>query len=97
MPILMRGKRVGVERLGKAKKDNLSMLAMPEDASAVGLIRYVGKDASPDLQVGQKVYYGKNHHQIKIQGADILVMDEEEIYAVVEESQNDETPTSSSA
>lgn len=83
MQVLMRGKKVGVERL--AKSTSASFLAMPEDSSAVGTIRYVGKDLSnSDLKVGMKVYYGKNRHEIKMNGLDIFVMEEDNVYAVVE-------------
>ena len=79
--IIMRGKRVAVERLVKATAGN-SMFAMPEDASAVGLIKYVGNEVS-GLSIGQKVYYGKNRHELKMEGKDILIMDEDNIYAIV--------------
>lgn len=83
MPVRMRGKRVGVEQVGKTSNTK-TLLAMPEDASAVGIIRYVGHVDS-HLQVGVKVYFGKNHHQLRINGANILVMDEDNVYAIVED------------
>lgn len=92
MQVLMRGKRVGVEKLGKVSNSK-AYLAMPEDASAVGFIRFLGKDlVNTDLKVGMKVYYGKNRHELKMNGTDILVMDEDNVYAIVEE-QNAEVPT----
>lgn len=84
MPVQMRGKRVGVEQLKKAS-NNTSLLAMPEDASAVGIIQFRGSDTANDLQVGTKVYYGKNYHQLRMNGMNILVMDEDNVYAVVAE------------
>lgn len=85
MQVQMRGKRVGVEKLGRATNTK-TFLAMPEDASAVGTIRYVGKDLeNSELKVGMKVYYGKNRHELKMNGTDILVMDEDNIYAIVAE------------
>jgi len=85
MSVQMRGKRVGIEKLGKSSGAKNSFLAMPDDSSAVGYIRFLGKDLqNSDLKVGMKVYYGKNRHEIKINGADILVMDEDNIYAVTE-------------
>lgn len=89
MPVLMRGKRVGVEKLGKASSSK-AFLAMPEDASAVGHIRYLGKDlVNSDLKVGMKIYYGKNRHELKMNGVDILVMEEDNVYAVVEEEREE--------
>lgn len=82
MSVLMRGKKIGVEKLGKSSQTK-AFLAMPEDASAVGYIRYLGTDlANSDLKIGMKVYYGKNRHEMKMNGIDILVMEEENIYAV---------------
>jgi len=86
MQVLMRGKRVGVERPGRAQKND-SLIAMPEDTSAIGYIKYLGKDLqSSDLRVGMKVCYGKNRHELKLNGADILVMEDDNIYAIVEDS-----------
>lgn len=86
MQVLMRGKKIGVEKLGKTATTK-SFMAMPEDASAVGYIRYLGKDlVNSDLKVGMKVFYGKNRHELKMNGTDILVMDEDNVYATVEES-----------
>lgn len=88
----MRGKRVGVEKIGRSAKSG-TFIAMPEDTSAVGIIRFVG-DAitSSDLKVGMKIYYGKNRHELKMNGTDILVMDEDNVYAIVEESNAEVEP-----
>lgn len=80
----VRGKRVVVEKLGRSKGSVDSLLAMPEDTSAVGIIRHVGEEVK-DLQAGQKVYFGKNRHELRMDGSDVLVMDEENVYAIVEE------------
>ena len=87
MQVLMRGKRIGVEKLGRVSNNRTSsLLSMPEDASAVGFIRFIGKDlVNSDLRIGMKVYYGKNRHELKMNGMDILVMDEDNVYAVVED------------
>jgi hypothetical protein len=86
MPVQMRGKRVGVEKLGKSSSDPKSLFAMPEDTSAVGIIRYVGSDLKdPDLKVGTKVYFGDQRQQMKIHGIDILVMEETNVLAVAQD------------
>ncbi len=87
MPVQMRGKLVGVEKMGKAKNDK-SFLAMPEDTSAAGFIRYLGEELkNSDLKVGMKVYFGKDRHEIQINGTQIMVMDEKNVYAIVAEDQ----------
>jgi len=85
MNIKMRGKRVGVEKVGKSTKKD-AFLAMPDDSSSVGIIRFIGDALTDtDLKVGDKIHFGKNRHEIKIEGKDILVMDEDNVYAVVNE------------
>jgi co-chaperonin GroES (HSP10) len=92
----MRGKRVGVEKLGKSSNTK-AFLAMPEDASAVGYIRFVGDDLKDtDLKIGMKVYYGKDRHELRMDGMDILIMDEDNVYAIVEEPR-EEAQTKTSA
>lgn len=85
MPVLMRGKRVGVEQVKNSQATN-TVVAMPEDSSAVGIIRFVGDSVvGNDLKVNTKVYFGKAHHQLRMNGMNILVMDEENVYAVVQD------------
>lgn len=93
MQVLMRGKRIGVEKVKKSASSK-SFLAMPEDENAVGFIRYLGRDlVNTDLRVGMKVIYGEKRHQVKIHGTDIIVMDEDNVYATVEEpSVEDQAP-----
>lgn len=87
MQVLMRGKRVGVEQAGKSASRD-SLIAMPEDSSAVGTIRFVGGSVEDKrLKVGTKVYFGKGHHQLRMNGMNILVMDEENVYAIVQEQE----------
>lgn len=88
MSILMRGNRVGVQKLGKAENRNTGII-MPEVADSLGVIKYVGKDADSDLKVGTKVYYGNKRQQVRMAGADIEVMESDNIFAVVEDVKND--------
>lgn len=91
MPVLMRGKKIAVEKLGKASSKVDSVFHMPDDASAVGYIRYLGTDLKEsDLKIGMKVYYGKNRHELKMDGIDVLIMEEDNIYAIVEEDSEKE-------
>lgn len=96
MRIVMQGKRLGVEKLGKSSGTK-SFLSVPEDVSAVGIIRYLGEELlrAPQQRfvVGMKVYYGKNRHELRINGQDILIMDEDNIYAIVEESNETQSGT----
>lgn len=94
MSVQMRGKRVGVEQVGKSQS-NTTLLAMPEDSSAVGIIRYAGELAAKDLPVGTKVYFGKSYHQLRMNGKNILVMDDDNVYAIVEDTGAEDKKASS--
>lgn len=86
MKVQMRGNRVGVEQLKKAKQ--AAYLQMPEDANNVGIIRLVGDGVeASDLVVGSKVYFGNKREQIKIEGKDILVMAEDNVLAIAGEEE----------
>lgn len=86
MSIKMLGKRVGVSRLTKAlDSSKTQFLSMPEDSDSIGEVRYLGEDLDEGiLKVGDRVYFGKDRHQIKIKGTDIWIMPVENIYAISE-------------
>ena len=84
MQTRMRGKRVGVEKLSKSSSTN-AMFAMPEDSTSCGVIVYLGTELTDsDLKVGQKVYFGDKRQQVRIDGKDIQIMDDDNVLAVVE-------------
>ncbi len=90
MSIRMLGNRIGVEKLGKSK-DKSSFLAIPEDSDAMGLILYVGDSQEEELlrfKVGMKIIYGKDRHQVKMNGVDVWVMPPDNVYAIVEEDRD---------
>jgi co-chaperonin GroES (HSP10) len=85
--IHMRKNLVAVSKLGKpSKKSSLDELVVtPETAEAQGVVRYKGPEVE-DLLVGQKVFFGNKRHELRLNGEDVLVMEESNIYAIVEES-----------
>lgn len=86
MQIKLKGKRVAVEKIKKQSKSAVQgMLIMPDSEEYLGFIRYVGEDVDPSVQVGQKVFFSTNYQQVRMSGSDLCVMDEKEIFAVVEE------------
>lgn len=88
MQIQFRGNRVAVEKLKKAPKPStggMIGIVMPEFEEYQGIIRFVGTDASKDLQVGQKVYFSTNYQQARIQGMDVCVLNDDQIYAIAGE------------
>lgn len=85
MPINLRGKRVAVEKIKKQQKGAHGGIIMPDSEEYLGHIRYVGPEADQSLKAGQKVYFSTNYQQSRMDGVDLCVMDDKEIFAVVEE------------
>ncbi len=88
MSILMRGNKIGVEKVGKSSS-NLNGIIMPDVADSLGIIRYVGDSVETDIVVGLKVYYGTKRQQIRMGGSDIEVMESDNVLAIVEDALND--------
>lgn len=83
--IRMRGNNVGVEKLSKNDKSG-NWISMPEDTTFTGIVKYVGRSVDdPDIEVGKKVYFGSQRETVRIGGAEIMVMTEDNIVAVVDE------------
>lgn len=89
------GNRVAVEKADKLSsqsqksKENLFVVE-PMVSDNLGVVRYVGegvKDAK--FEVGSKVYFGNKREQLRIAGKDIMVMDAENVLAVVTETQTE--------
>ncbi len=92
MPIVMRGNKIGIEKVGKAAKKQGGII-MPEVADSLGIIRYLGDEAEKDLEIGDKVYYGTERQQVRMGGADIEVMESDNVLAIVEEPLSEKTET----
>lgn len=85
MPVQMRGKRIGVEKLGKSSNQN-TLFAMPEDTHSCGIVVFVGDALSDsDIKVGKKVYFGDRRQMIRIEGKEVHVMDEDNVLAIAQE------------
>lgn len=75
-----------VTSLTQAKAQSTGIY-IPETSYNVGLVYGVGP-AVTDLKPGQKVYYGAQREQIRINDLDVLVMEESNVYAVETEPVN---------
>jgi co-chaperonin GroES (HSP10) len=81
---------LGVQKLGKPTKRNSGdIFAEAEVTQNVGIIRYVGADLTSKFSEGQKVYIGNQRDEIRMNGAEIMVMEEKNIFAIVEVSDDD--------
>lgn len=84
--VQLRGNRVAVEKIKKAKKgDGGGFLVMPDGEEFMGVIRHVGESCSKDLKVDQKVYFSTNYQQVRIAGVDLCILEDAQIYAIVTE------------
>lgn len=85
MGLSLRGKKVAVEKIKTANKDaGVSFIVMPENEEFCGIIRAIGPDVKPDLQVGLKVYFNTNFQYASIEGSKLCIMDESEIYGIAQ-------------
>lgn len=86
MQIKLRGKRVAIEKNKKANKKSDGFLIVPDSEESVGTVKYLGSDLTDtDLKIGQKVYFGNQYQNLRMGGADVCVMDELNVLAVVDE------------
>jgi co-chaperonin GroES (HSP10) len=84
--IHLKGKRVAVEKIKKHQKTAAhGGIIVPESEEYLGIIRLVSQDADPSLQIGTKVYFSTNYQQSRMNGIDLCVMDDKEIFATVED------------
>lgn len=86
MTIKLKGKRVAIEKIKKQGKNQSSGgLIMPDSEEYLGIIRFVGEQADPSLQVGQKAYFSTQHQQVRMGGLDLCVMEDTQVFATVQE------------
>lgn len=84
--IHLRHNLVGVEKLKKQNKGPTGgLLVMPDSEEYLGIVRYVGKGASPDLVVGAKVYFSTKFQQVRMGGSEICVMEDSQVLAIVQD------------
>lgn len=78
---------LGVEKLGKPSKKNAGDLFAPVEAiHNIGIIRYIGEELQGKFSEGQKVYVGNQREELRMDGTDIMVMEEKNVIAIVEDS-----------
>ena len=81
--IKFRDKRVGVEKLKKTKNKDNTFMVLPDHDEYLGIVRYVSEAAAKDIQIGSNVYFGNQFQTVKMNSADICVMDDTNVFAVV--------------
>ncbi len=81
--IQLRGNRIAIEKIKKQTKNTTNgFLVMPDSEEYLGIIKFIGESSATDLEVGQKVYFSTKFQHVKIQGTDLCIMDDTEVYAI---------------
>lgn len=83
MSVQMRLKKVAVEKLLKDGALKNTLLHIPDSEQNSGLVVFAAE--STNLKAGQKVYFGNKREQVRINGKDLLIMDDDNIFAVISE------------
>lgn len=91
MQVRMRKNLVAVKKLGKPHSKNQldGLIHMPDVANNQGIVRFVGPQVE-GLEPNQKVVYGNKRTEIRMNGEDVMIMEEDNVYAVVEEAAYEE-------
>jgi len=88
----MLGKKLGVEKIGKTnKKNESSLFTIPESSDSTGYIKYIGEEYDGPLQKGMKVIFSNQREKVYVQESEIMIMDPENVVAILEELSGEET------
>jgi hypothetical protein len=75
-----------VKSLSKpGKRNSGDIFVEAEVGHNVGIVRFVGENLQGKFVEGQKVAIGNQREQIRIGGEDIMVMEETNVYALIED------------
>lgn len=87
MAVRMLRNLLGVEKLTKSsQKTEKKLFADVEVTHNMGIVKYVGEELKDKFKPGQRVHVGNVREEIRIDGQDIMVMEEKNVFAVVEEA-----------
>lgn len=85
MALRFRGKRIGVEKNKKQSKKETSFYIAPDTEEFAGTIKYISAELQTDLKVGDRVCFGNQFQLVKLEGADICVMEDTNVLATIDE------------
>lgn len=88
MSIKFRGKKIGVEKLKKQSNKSNSLYKELETEEFLGIVKYSSKKA--DVKVGDKVYFGKDFQNVRMEGSSICIMDDDNVLAIEETDEHNE-------
>ena len=96
MSVKMLRNLIGVVPAGKNTNRKQGLFVMPETSNNLGVIKYVGEDVKT-FKPGEKVYFGNSRETIIMQGEEVMVMEESNIVATLEDEDQDEKETQKSS
>ncbi|MCG3175419.1 MAG: hypothetical protein MOGMAGMI_00348 [Candidatus Omnitrophica bacterium] len=71
-----------VEEPQKVKKAQ-GLLTIPDQVDCTGIVKFLGSEYKGDLKVGDSVFYGDVRFKIRVEGRELLVMEESNIFAKI--------------
>lgn len=87
MKIKMQNKKLGVQQYkqkdASGSQGGEILFKLPEVSDNLGIVMHTFEGSN--FKIGDKVYYGGHREQIRMSGVDIMIMDEDNIFATVEE------------
>lgn len=86
MAIKFRNNKIGVEKPKQQKTSKAGFYVEPDTEEFLGVIKYLSPDTPKELAIGTKVYFGSECQQVLIKGAQIYVMDEKNVLAIIDET-----------
>lgn len=84
--IIMRNNKVAVEKINKGSSKKDSFLVLPDSPNDTGRIIYLGPNAGSDLKVDQTVYFASNYQNVRMEGRELCVMNDDNILGIVDEN-----------
>ena len=88
MKLKMLRNLLGVEKLQKSNgKVEGSLFASADVGFNAGIVKFVGEELQGKFSPGQKIYFGVQREEIRVDGKDLMVMEEKNVYALADDSQ----------
>ena len=79
----MQNNKLGIIQYKKKTVDKNNPFIMPEVSDSLGIVEFTFEGSK--YKEGDKVHFGSQREMIRMAGMDIMIMGEDNIYAIVEE------------
>lgn len=85
----MRGNKVAIQSLHKSRGGGGALLTIPDDSFNTGRIKFLSPNCDKDLEAGLVVCFGTEREIVKIDGEELLIMDQSNIFSIIDEDLKD--------